>query len=164
MIRLIAYQCDESMIKECLILRSERETTSMEKHYVAVAAVLFNSKNEFLLLKYREHGIWVLPGGAMEKDETVMDCLRREFREELGEVQIDILGIAVACSFAFDWLRGVSLIFVGTYLDGEIKLSDEHDAYRWTRLTEVEKGELSHPYDIDIFQRAAKLYPLLAQL
>lgn len=136
----------------------------MEGQVVAVGIIVFDSKSEFLMLKYRNMEFWALPGGAMEKDETVMGCLHRELREELGEVQVEVLGIAVARSFICDGLPAVSLIFLGTYLGGEIRLSDEHDAYRWTHIAEVEKGELTHPYDIDIFQRAAKLYPLLAQV
>ena len=136
----------------------------MEKCFVAVGAVVFNSENEFLLLKYRNMEFWALPGGGMEKDETIIECLHRELREELGEVQIEILGIAAVGSFTLDGFPAVSLIFAGTYLDGEIKLSDEHDNYKWTCLAEVESGTFTHPYDIDILQRAVKLYPFLAQL
>ena len=136
----------------------------MERQLVAVGISVFNSESEFLMLKYRNLEFWALPGGAMEKDETVMGCLHRELREELGEVQVEVLGIAVARSFICDGLPAVSLIFLGAYLGGEIRLSDEHDAYHWTHMAEVEEGELPHPYDIDIFQRAVKLYPLLAQV
>ncbi len=141
-----------------------KENNPMEKRLVAVGIMIFNSKSEFLLLKYRNMEFWALPGGGMEEDETVMDCLHRELREELGEVQVEVLGIAVARSFICEGLPAVSLIFLGTYLRGEISLSNEHDAYRWTHMAEVEKGELPHPYDIDIFQRAVKLYPLLTQV
>lgn len=135
----------------------------MGKYPVAVTAVVFNSNNEFLLLKNRRFGVWILPGGAMEKDEDVMGCLCRELREELGEAQIEILGTAEACSFTVEDIRFVGLTFVGTYLGGNIDLSDEHDAYRWTRLDEVESGEYSPTHPVDTLQRAAKLYPFLTQ-
>ena len=138
---------------------------SVEKYPIAVTAVIFNSKDEFLMLKSQRAEVWVLPGGGMEKDEDVMGCLRRELREELGdEVQVEILGIAVGCSFTLLQALAVGLTFVGTYLGGEITLSDEHEACRWLHLTEMEKEHISQPYGMDIFRRAAKLYPFLVQI
>lgn len=45
---------------------------------------------ELLVLRYRygEHDRFNLPGGNLEADETLHDCLVREFREELNLVVV----------------------------------------------------------------------------
>lgn len=49
------------------------------------AAVILNAENEILLLHRIRHGAeyWVIPGGGMEKGESVTKCAIRELKEEL---------------------------------------------------------------------------------
>jgi 8-oxo-dGTP diphosphatase len=44
-----------------------------------------------LCRKKRGPSLLILPGGKLEHDETAEECLRRECREELGEVEISNL-------------------------------------------------------------------------
>lgn len=45
-----------------------------------------------VVLVQNERREWDLPGGKLRRNESIEDCLRREFREELGiPVQIDDL-------------------------------------------------------------------------
>lgn len=41
-------------------------------------------KGEILLIKPTAINRWELPGGGIEKDETLEECLKREFLEETG--------------------------------------------------------------------------------
>ncbi len=47
-------------------------------------AVILDEAGRVLLVRRSDNGAWVLPAGSMELDESVMDCLRREVREETG--------------------------------------------------------------------------------
>lgn len=54
---------------------------------VGVTGIIFNSKNEILLLKhtYRAHA-WSLPGGYLKSGEHPREALEREIKEETGLV------------------------------------------------------------------------------
>jgi len=53
------------------------------------AGLLHMKDGRFLLCrKKRGTSLLILPGGKLEQDETAEECLRRECREELGDVEV----------------------------------------------------------------------------
>ncbi len=80
---------------------SKKENISkFAKTILTVKAVIVNSQNEILLLKRSNKilnpGKWDLPGGTLEKAETLEEALTREIQEETGlKIEVaDILGTA----------------------------------------------------------------------
>lgn len=57
--------------------------------------VLFNEKGEIALIGNKVNDFFLLPGGGIEVDESILDGVRRECREETGyEIEIkDALGV-----------------------------------------------------------------------
>ncbi|QDU34410.1 CTP pyrophosphohydrolase [Poriferisphaera corsica] len=47
-------------------------------------------------------GYWEFPGGKLEKDETLEDCVVREFAEELG-VRVSVTGCLKAVRHEYDY-------------------------------------------------------------
>ena len=51
---------------------------------VGCACLVINEKDEILLEKRKDNGLYCLPGGGIELGETVEEGLRREIKEETG--------------------------------------------------------------------------------
>ena len=62
----------------------EEYATLLPKKQVGVAVLLFNNKNELLIVKpdYREG--WLVPGGVTDEDESPLHSAIRETKEENG--------------------------------------------------------------------------------
>lgn len=80
---------DESK-KPCMqyMLFAERSKSTMKKHeqlyQIGVKGIIQNNENKILILKNRQKGFWDLPGGRVQKDESIIDALLREVDEETG--------------------------------------------------------------------------------
>ncbi len=57
-----------------------------------VGAIIKNSSDQILLQRRSDDGFWSLPGGGIEPDETVFECLEREILEETGW-KIEVLSL-----------------------------------------------------------------------
>jgi ADP-ribose pyrophosphatase YjhB (NUDIX family) len=57
-----------------------------------VSAIIINKKNEFLLVNLEsfEDKYFAIPGGGIEKEETLRDAVYRELNEELGIKEKDL--------------------------------------------------------------------------
>lgn len=98
-------------------------------------AVITDSQQRVLLLKstYGEKS-WGLPGGALDKGETIHQALHRECLEELG------------CMVDIEYLSGVyyhqaynSQVFIFkclfASLPAEIKISSEHSEFKYLEMS-----------------------------
>jgi len=113
---------------------------------IAAKAVIINNKGQMLLLKRSELEIakshdafktpWDLPGGSVKINEKVIEALNREIYEETN------LNVFVLKPFSvFDSIRDnfhISIInYVCKYKGGFIKLSREHDLFKWMTQEEI---------------------------
>lgn len=58
--------------------------------YVRPSIVVFDSKNQILLVQYCEDNSWGIPGGCMEVGESVEESARRELLEETGLTSLEM--------------------------------------------------------------------------
>ena len=64
-------------------------------HFVSVAGLVMNDKDEVLLINSPNRG-WEYPGGMVKSGETLSEALVREIKEETG-VDAEITGFIGIC-------------------------------------------------------------------
>lgn len=69
----------------------------------AAMCIIYDRKKGILLEKRTDNGMWCVPGGALELNETLEDALRREVKEETS---LDIFNPKL-----FDVKAGVHMIY-----------------------------------------------------
>ena len=116
---------------------------------VSLKIILKNPEGAVLLLKVPPTsamaGYCDLPGGRIhsgEEKEALRNIITREIREEVGDITYELNEIPVAVSRHFYISKKTQkeqnlfwILFEAKYLEGSIKLSDEHAEYQWIHLT-----------------------------
>lgn len=113
--------------------------------YFATKALIIN-KDKFLIMHKSniKENIWELPGGRMEFGESAEETLKREVLEETGlfVYQEKILD-------TWDYIgkdyQITGIIYLCKVDKIDIKLSDEHDEYKWVDLN---KESISYMHEV----------------
>ena len=118
--------------------------TPSQKPVLGVAAVIWNDRQEVLLIRRTKEprkGQWSLPGGKVEFGEELEDAVRREVREETG-LEIALLGLAGVAETMLDASVGaadvhfVLIDYSARVVSGEaVAASDAADATWFSRTT-----------------------------
>lgn len=104
---------------------------------VTCAIIYFNNK---ILVTQRSEKMklplkWEFPGGKIEDDESEIDCIKREIREEIN-IEIKVLEKLSNSIYDYGNFKINLIPFISTYVSGEIILS-EHKDYKI-----IDKSEL----------------------
>nr|KAF7438721.1 hypothetical protein H0235_001112 [Vespula pensylvanica] len=145
-----------------------------------VAAVVINDQNEILMMQEAKascNGKWYLPAGRVERNENLLDAVKREVLEETGLIIEPKTLILVECASG-SWFR---FVFIGDISGGNIKTSDQANEEslqaRWVHNIEdlplrsndiiplIERGknyilnkpDLQHPYLMPLSKPLSKL-------
>lgn len=120
-----------------------------KKILVWVGAVIENSEGNILYLKRSSssswgRGQWQLPGGKLEWGEDPTTTLEREVTEETG-INAENLGFLetyVSHIIAKNTnYHAVQLVYKMKAKDTEVKISEEHDEFKWMSPADAEKYE-----------------------
>lgn len=118
-------------------------------YQISLKLILKNNKGEVLTLKAPEigniAGYYDLPGGRIDTDEfsvSFEDILRREIKEEIGDIDFHMRIAPVAVSRASfisgdKDIRICYLFFEGEYISGDVMISNEHAGYAWIHLNTI---------------------------
>ena len=99
----------------------------------SVRVVIENAEGEILLQHRRNDGFWGLPGGALDEEESIEECLIREVFEETGLTPIEyrVYGYASDPSIEIhtypngDVIHSFPLLFHVTRCTGKLDQSNE---------------------------------------
>lgn len=118
-----------------------RETSAPLPHKVIGVAVIWNQWGQILIDRRRQQGLlgglWEFPGGKLEAEETVVDCIRREIREELG-IEIEVGDRLICIDHAYTHFRVTLIVHHCRHLEGQPQPL-ECDEVRWVSLEEIDQ-------------------------
>ena len=116
----------------------------MKRVDVAYVLLLDEDEKNILLVKNKGEGpsYYTLPGGAVEKGETLEEAAVREVKEETGlEVQIDGVFTISEAFFEERGHHAIFFTFIGKIIGGEITISfpEEIEEVSWIAVEEAEQ-------------------------
>lgn len=78
---------------------------------------------------------WEFPGGKLEENESEIECIKREIKEELN-IEIEVLRSLSNSIHDYGFLKINLIPFISNYVSGEISLS-EHKDYKLLDKSEL---------------------------
>ncbi|MCG7408974.1 8-oxo-dGTP diphosphatase MutT [Paenibacillus sp. ACRRX] len=109
------------------------------------AAIIENELGQILIARRKQgksqEGLWEFPGGKIENNKTVEDCLKRELLEEMNIVIQPYESFGVnEHTYGSTHIR--LFAYKATFVSGEIVLID-HDEYEWAQSKDLVEYEFA---------------------
>ncbi|TAD73597.1 MAG: A/G-specific adenine glycosylase [Oscillatoriales cyanobacterium] len=108
-------------------------------HKVIGVAVIRNEAGQILIDRRPAEGLlgglWEFPGGKVEPNESIADCVRREIREELG-IEIAVGEELIVVDHAYSHFKVSLHVHLCQHVSGEPQ-AIECDEVRWVTLDEI---------------------------
>lgn len=103
-------------------------------------AVVINDQNQILIDRRPPEGLlgglWEFPGGKIEANETVEDCIKREILEEIG-IEITVGKSLITIDHAYTHFRVTLYVHLCQYVSGTPR-AIECEEVRWVTLEAIE--------------------------
>lgn len=122
---------------------------------VAVAAIVFDERGCVLLVERGKPpgaGLWTVPGGRLEGQETLAQGVAREVREETG-LLVEVGPLACVVERMGDDFHFVILDYLARVIGGALAAGDDARAARWVDHDELARLPLTDGL-VDVIARA----------
>lgn len=118
----------------------------MRRVDVAYALILDETSSKILMVKNKGNSSWSLPGGAVEKEETLDQAAIREAKEETG-LDVKVRGIIAIneCIFEKKKEHAIFFTFRAEIIGGSLELVRPHEISEIAWM-DVDKAEALMPY------------------
>ena len=118
-----------------------KETKASIPHKHIGVAVIWNERHQILIDRRKQEGLlgglWEFPGGKIEPDESVEDCIRREIQEELG-IQVAVGDQLTTVTHTYSHFKVTLNVHHCNHLSGEPR-PIECDEIRWVTMDTIEE-------------------------
>jgi phosphoglycolate phosphatase len=125
---------------------------NVEPPLATVGALIFNAKNEALMIRtHKWSGLWGIPGGKIKRGEPSLAALRREIKEETGLNITDIRFVLVQdCISSQEFYRDAHFVLLNytcrcTAKNPRAVLNEEAREFQWLPLAAAKKLKLNKP-------------------
>jgi 8-oxo-dGTP diphosphatase len=98
---------------------------------------------------------WEFPGGKLEENETLQECLKRELKEEL-DIEVEVKDYIVSSFFVCNDVEIELLAYKVEFISGNFTLTD-HEEIKWVSPSELSTYDFTIP-DIPIVEKIIKIY------
>lgn len=133
----------------------------VKRFNIRVYGILINDKNEVLMSDECRNGncFTKFPGGGLEWGESTIDCLKREFMEELNtEIKVNELFYCtdffqqsafrkddqlISLYYKVEFLNKNSLNFAKY----ELPMMEDGEKFRWMACSEISANDVTFPID-----------------
>jgi ADP-ribose pyrophosphatase YjhB (NUDIX family) len=122
---------------------------------VAVAAIVLDAEGRVLLVERGKPpgmGLWTVPGGRLEGQETLAQGVAREVREETG-LLVEVGPLACVVERIGDGFHFVILDYLARVIGGTLAAGDDARAARWVAESELAQLPLTDGL-VDVIARA----------
>lgn len=113
------------------------------KTKIAEYGIILKNK-KFLMLKLSKENSpsekWIFPGGRLEDEDKPKQALKREVKEETN-LDINILSPCDVAMWGKEGGHRYAVFFICKFISGEIKLSKEHQDFKWFSFNEINNIE-----------------------
>ncbi len=117
------------------------ETKQPLPHKKIGVAVILNDSQEILIDRRPINGLlgglWEFPGGKIEENETIVDCIKREIKEEL-DIEIEVGEHLMTLDHVYTHFKVTLNVHLCQHLSGEPK-PIECDEIRWVNLQDLDQ-------------------------
>jgi 8-oxo-dGTP diphosphatase len=113
---------------------------------LTMKAVIVDGEGRTLLIRRSKAnknftGKWEWPGGKVDPGEDFAVAAIREAKEETG-LDVELTGVAGVAQFEMPKAFVAMLCMEARILGGTLTLSDEHDAFQWVPLSNLQEIDL----------------------
>lgn len=126
---------------------------------VAVGAFVFDREGRVLLVERGKPpgvGLWTVPGGRLERHETLAQAVAREVREETGLI-VEVGALACVVERMGDDFHFVILDYLARVIGGTLAAASDARAAKFVEPTELARLPLTDGL-ADLIERARKSY------
>ena len=123
-----------------------------------VVAALIESQGFYFVAQRAKgqklEGFWEFPGGKLEENESIEECIRREIKEELN---ISIVPKSIFSETIYEYEFGkIKLIGVISHIEeGNLELR-VHSQYKWLKPADIIRLKLA-PADIPAAEKLCQI-------